>query len=101
MSDEKLQEFMDDCVAMAEAMRCLRDKGAEGFDPDGVTLKAEVFDRCFPGTAWEAVLIDGEPIGLEVKRAEYRGFAFDAIREAEDGGPSRASAPTDTEEVRG
>lgn len=101
MRDEKLQEFLDDCVGMVEALRCMQDKGTEGFDTNGVTLKAEVFDRCFPGVEWQPVTIDGKPGGIEWKEAEYRGFTFDAIRETEEGGPTRASAPTDAKEVRG
>ena len=84
MMDEKLREFLDDCVSMAEALRCMRDKGAEAIDTDGVTLKEEIFEKCFPGLAWEPVLLDGgEPIGLEIKQAEYRGFGFDCLREVE------------------
>ncbi len=81
MSDEKLQEFMDDCVAMAESLRCMRDKGAESIDCDGVSLTPAVFDRCFPGVEWAPVLVDGEPLGIEIKEAEYRGFRFDAVKD--------------------
>lgn len=88
MMDEKKQEilkqeFLDDCVAMAEALRCMRDRGAESIDTDGVTLKEEIFEKCFPGLAWEPVLVDGEPLGIEIKEAEYRGFGFDTLREAD------------------
>jgi len=78
-------EFLDDCVAMCEAVRCLEEKGAESIDTEGVTLTEAVFDRCFPGKEWHAVLIDGEPIGLETKTALYRGFVFDTVREADHG----------------
>ena len=93
MMDEKLREFMDDCVAMAEALRCMQDKGAEAIDTDGVTLKEEIFDRCFPGTEWEPVLLDGgEPMGIEIKQAEYRGFAFDCLRETGSSGTMDTSS---------
>ena len=74
------ETFLDDCVAMAEALRCMRDKGAESIDCDGVTLTEELFDRCFPGIEWKPVTVGGNVI-CEIKEAEYRGFRFDAVRD--------------------
>ena len=75
-------DFLDDCVAMVEALRCMKDKGAADVTAEGVTLAEAVFDSCFPGIEWEPITLpDGTDIGLEVKRAEYRGFSFDAIRD--------------------
>lgn len=74
------EAFLDDCVAMVEALRCLEEKGVEGVDPDGVTLNAAVFDKCFPGVEWaEQTLEDGRPVGIRFKKAEYRGFDFDTL----------------------
>ncbi len=98
MMDEKKQEilkqeFLDDCVAMAEALRCMRDRGAESIDTDGCTLEEEIFDRCFPGAEWKPVLLeDGEPIGLEIKQAVYRGFGFDCLRETGSSGTMDTSS---------
>ena len=77
------QEFLDDCVAMVEALRCMRDRGAESIDCEGVTLREEIFEKCFPGLAWEPVLVDGEPLGFEIKEAEYRSHGFNCYREVE------------------
>lgn len=81
---EKDREFLDDCVALTEALRCLEEKGVEGIDTDGVTLKEEVFERCFPGIDWEPIIIDGEQVTLQWKHAQYRKFEFDCIRSADD-----------------
>ena len=83
MRDEKLQEFLDDCVAMAEALRCMQDKGAESILPDGATLKEEIFDRCFPGAEWTPVTVDGTVVCL-LKEAKYRGFLFDCVRDQKE-----------------
>ena len=77
---QETEDFLDDCVAMVEALRCLEEKGAEAIDSEGVTLKTEVFDRCFPGVEWskekDAL---GHPMGIFIKSAEYRGFVFDTL----------------------
>lgn len=79
------EAFLDDCVAMVEALRCLEEKGAEAIDAEGVTLTAEVFDRCFPGVEWKEVRTkDGKFIGLYEKIAEYRGFEFGTVKEADE-----------------
>lgn len=78
---EQVRDLLDDCVAMVEALRCLRDKGAEGIDAEGVTLTEAVFDRCFPGVEWEPITVKDKPIGLEIKQAEYREIIFDTVRE--------------------
>lgn len=77
---EQVRDFLDDCVAMVEALRCMEDKGAEAIDTAGVTLLTEVFDRCFPGVEWKSVTVDGAVI-CQIKEAEYRGFRFDAVRD--------------------
>ena len=82
---ERLRELLDDSVAMCEALRCLRDKGAEEIDCEGITLTAEIFDKCFPNREWQPVLVSDQSIGIEVKTAEYRGFLFDTFREVENG----------------
>ena len=82
---EQLRDFLNDCVAMCEALRCLRDKGAEEIDCEGISLETEIFDKCFPNREWQPVLVGGEPIGCEIKTAEYRGFLFDTFREVENG----------------
>jgi len=75
---QETENFLDDCVAMVEALRCLEEKGAEAIDAEGVTLKTEVFDRCFPGMEWsESLTLEGYPTGLRQKTAMYRGFTFD------------------------
>lgn len=79
------ETFLDDCVAMAEALRCMRDKGAESIDCDGVTLTEELFDRCFPGNEWTPVMVDGTVFAY-TKDAEHRGFHFDCVKDAERGG---------------
>lgn len=77
---EKDREFLDDCVAMVEELRCLAEKGVEAVDENGMTLKEAVFERLFPGIEWEPVIIDGEPVTLEWKCTQYRGFMFDCLR---------------------
>jgi|GEM_PF-3198438 len=73
--------FLDDCVSTVEVIRCMLDKGVEHIDGEGVTLKEEVFDRCFPGRDWQEYPIDGEPgWTFTVKTVLYRGFVFDAIK---------------------
>ena len=82
---QETEDFLDDCVAMVEALRCMKEKGAEGVDPAGVTLKTEVFDRCFPGVEWKEVRTkDGKFIGIYEKIAEYRGFEFGTVKEADE-----------------
>lgn len=79
------EAFLDDCVAMVEALRCLEEKGAEAIDSEGVTLKTEVFDRCFPGVEWKEVRTkNGEFTGYYEKIAEYRGFEFGTVKEADE-----------------
>lgn len=81
---KKAEAFLDDCVAMVEALRCLEEKGAEAIDSEGVTLKTEVFDRCFPGVEWKEVRTkNGEFTGYYEKIAEYRGFEFGTVKEAD------------------
>ena len=80
MDEEKRTEFLDDCTALVECIRVLQEKGVESVDEVGVTLKAEIFDRCFPGVEWEKVKdMTGQPIGLRTKSAQYRGFEFAAV----------------------
>ena len=82
---QETESFLDDCVAMVEALRCLEEKGAEAIDAEGVTLKPEVFDRCFPGVEWKEVRTkDGKFIGIYEKIAEYRGFEFGTVKEADE-----------------
>ena len=83
---KEAEAFLDDCVDMCEALRCLQDKGVETVDDDGATLSEQAFDRCFPGTAWEdAVANDGSKVtGIQVKRAMYRGFVFESFRLEEE-----------------
>ena len=80
---EKDREFLDDCVALTEALRCLGEKGVENIDTECVTLKEEVFERLFPGIEWEPVIMDGEQVTLLWKQAQYRGFMFDCLRAAD------------------
>ena len=79
------EQLLDDCVAMVEALRCLRDKGAEAIDEMGVTLTEEAFDRCFPGVEWTPVTADGTVIAY-IKEAEYRRFHFVCVKDAEEDG---------------
>lgn len=80
------EEFLDDCTAMVECIRCLRDKGVEEIDETGVSLKSEVFDRCFPGVEWNEVRDrQGRFVGFYEKNAVYRGFEFGALRAAGEG----------------
>lgn len=79
--DPEAMEFLDDCVSTVEVIRCMLDKGVEHIDGEGVTLKEEVFDRCFPGRDWQVYPIDGEPgWTFTVKTVLYRGFVFDAVK---------------------
>ena len=81
------EDFLADCVAMVECLRVLKEKGVEGLDTEGVELRTDVFDRCFPGIEWEESKDrQGRPIGLRVKTTEYRGFLFDAVELDEEMG---------------
>ena len=81
------EDFLDDCVAMVECLRVLKEKGVSGVDTEGVELRTDVFDRCFPGIEWEESKDrQGRPIGLRVKTTEYRGFLFDAVELDEEMG---------------
>ena len=80
MEEEKSIDLLDDCAAMVECLRCLEDKGVKHVGTDCVTLRNDLFDQMFPGVAWEeSTTKDGEPIGIRVKTAEYRGFLFNAF----------------------
>ena len=84
---QEVEMFLYDCVATGEVIRCMQEKGVEAIDSDGVSLKPEVFDRCFPGVEWREVRAeDGEFIGLYEKTAEYRGFEFGTYKEADTNG---------------
>mgnify|MGYP003571255735 CR=1 FL=1 len=75
----KDREFLDDCVSMCEAVRCMAEQGAVEFDGrEGIIeLREEVFDRCFPGMEWEEVFTaSGDPVGLREKTASYGGRLF-------------------------
>ena len=76
---KETETFLDDCVGLLEALKCLQDKGVETVDADGATLSEKAFDRCFPGTAW----IEPEN-GFVLKRAVNRGFVFETIKTAQD-----------------
>lgn len=81
---ERLRELLDDSVAMCEALRCLRDKGAEEIDCESITLTTEIFDKCFPDRDWQPVETGDGPIGISFKTAEYRGFRFWCFMDTED-----------------
>lgn len=83
--DPQTGKFLDDCVSSVEMLRCMADKGEESIDRWGVTLKAEVFDRCFPGMEWQDHIIGEDPLMVvKIKTAFYRGFIFDTLRSAEE-----------------
>ena len=67
------QDFMDDCVAMVEVFRCLKEKGALLIDDTGILLQTDVFDRLFP----EAELVHNDNANYDFKRYVYRGFPFE------------------------
>ena len=82
---EGSRKLLDDCVAMAECLRVLRERGVACIDDYGISLRPEVFDRLFPGLEWqEHTTLDGKFIGIFEKTAEYRGFQFDTTTTEED-----------------
>ncbi|MBR1689376.1 MAG: hypothetical protein IJ713_01220 [Oscillibacter sp.] len=72
---KETEEFLDDCVAMVEALRVLEGKGAEGIDTAGVTLTEEAFDKCFPGMEWveEEVIPSSAPDGAPAEQGTLGG----------------------------
>lgn len=72
-------EFLDDCITMAEAIRCYQDRGVS-FLPEAniICLKGAEFERLFPGAAWQEVESLQEMFpGAAKKQAEYRGITFE------------------------
>lgn len=76
---KEAETFLDDCVGLLEALRCLQDKGVEAVDDDGATLSEKAFDKCFPGLVWSR-----PEHGTMSKRAVYRGFLFETFKLEEE-----------------
>ena len=75
-------EFLDDCITMAEAIRCYNERGVS-FLPEAniIFLKGAEFERLFPGVEWQDVESLQELFpGAAKKVAEYRGFTFETWR---------------------
>lgn len=82
---EGSRKLLDDCVAMAECLRVLRERGVTCIDDYGISLRTDVFDRIFPGMEWqEHRNANGTYIGILTKEVEYRGFRFDTTTTDED-----------------
>ena len=78
---KQTENLLDDCVAMMECQKVLRERGALCIDELGVELREDVFDRCFPGIEWEERLTkSGESLGIWRKFAQYRGVSFETMK---------------------
>lgn len=78
-------EFLDDCITMAEAIRCYHKRGVVFVaDEDTIELSEERFEAYFHGIEWRSVESLQELFpGAAKKQAEYRGYTFECWKTGE------------------
>ena len=81
----KNMKLLDDCVAMAECLKVLRERGVATLDEYGIELRPDVFEQIFPGLEWkEHTTLSGKFMGVYHKEVEYRGCLFETYKTEED-----------------